>query len=53
MAPEGKNSLIVMLESDFEYWNELAKDRSIYLQKKDEVAGLLSALFVCGQLFRP
>ena len=44
MAPEGKNSIIIMLESDIEYWKDLAKDRNIYVQKKDEVAGLIISL---------
>lgn len=33
-----------MLESDIEYWKDLAKDRNIYVQKKDEVAGLIISL---------
>ena len=44
MAPEGKNSLIIMLESDIGYWQELAKDRNVYVQKKDQVAGLIISL---------
>jgi phytoene dehydrogenase-like protein len=44
MAPAGKNSLIIMLESDIGYWKELAKDRNVYIQKKDEVAGLIISL---------
>jgi phytoene dehydrogenase-like protein len=44
MAPMGKNSIIIMLESDIKYWKELAKDRNVYVQKKDEVAGLIISL---------
>jgi phytoene dehydrogenase-like protein len=44
MAPEGKNSIIIMLASDIEYWKKLAQDRSVYVQKKDEVAGLIIRL---------
>jgi hypothetical protein len=33
MAPEGKNSMIIMLESDIEYWKELAKT-GIYMFRK-------------------
>ena len=44
MAPEGKTSVIIMLESDIEYWKKLAEDRNLYVQKKDETAGLIIRL---------
>ena len=49
MAPDGKTSVIIMLESDYAYWKKLAEDRNIYVQKKDEVAGLIIRLL--GQRF--
>jgi phytoene dehydrogenase-like protein len=44
MAPEGKTSVIIMLESDIDYWKKLAENRNIYVQKKDETAGLIIRL---------
>ncbi|MGE5348271.1 MAG: phytoene desaturase family protein, partial [Actinomycetota bacterium] len=44
LAPEGKTSVTIMLESDYFYWRKLAEDRSIYIQKKDEIAGLIIRL---------
>jgi len=38
LAPEGKTATIIMLESDYYYWKELAEDRKVYLKKKEEVA---------------
>ncbi len=37
MAPEGCTAITIMLESDHEYWNSLAQDRKVYLQKKEEI----------------
>ena len=44
MAPDGKTSVIIMLDSDYDYWKSLAEDRTSYNQKKDEVAGLIIRL---------
>lgn len=49
LAPAGKTAITIMLESDYEYWKELAKDRKVYLGKKDEVAGIVIGQL--GQLF--
>ncbi|MCU0460158.1 MAG: hypothetical protein MUE37_13835, partial [Bacteroidales bacterium] len=44
LAPEGRTSVTIMLESDYYYWKKLAEDRSVYVQKKDEIAGLIIRL---------
>ncbi|MRR20841.1 NAD(P)/FAD-dependent oxidoreductase [bacterium] len=44
MAPEGKTTLTIMLESDYDYWKKLAEDRNIYVQKKEETVALLVKL---------
>jgi phytoene dehydrogenase-like protein len=41
MAPEGKTAMILMLESDYNYWKDLARDRKQYLKKKDEVCQII------------
>jgi phytoene dehydrogenase-like protein len=38
LAPPGKTSLVVMMPSSYEYWKELAQDRTAYQEKKDQVA---------------
>lgn len=38
LAPEGRSSLVVMLPSSYDYWNELAQDPAAYEEKKDQVA---------------
>lgn len=38
LAPEGKTSIIVMLESRYDYWEKLAVDESAYKSKKEEIA---------------
>jgi len=49
LAPAGKTSLVVMMPSKYEYWQELAQDRAAYDEKKDQVArtvvGLLEQRF--------
>ncbi|MCX6089978.1 MAG: NAD(P)/FAD-dependent oxidoreductase [Candidatus Atribacteria bacterium] len=37
LAPVGKTSLVVMMPSSYEYWKELAPDRTAYEVKKDQV----------------
>ena len=44
LSPDGKTSVTVMLESDYFYWKKLAEDRSVYVQKKEETAGLIISL---------
>lgn len=41
MTPEGKTSIIIMLESRYDYWEALARDDSAYRAKKDEIARIL------------
>lgn len=38
MAPEGKTTMIVMLNSEYNYWKKLAEDKISYQQKKQEIA---------------
>jgi phytoene dehydrogenase-like protein len=38
MAPEGCTSITIMLETDYEYWNNLAVDRKLYKKKKEEIS---------------
>jgi phytoene dehydrogenase-like protein len=49
LAPEGKTSLTVMLEADYDYWKKLSGERSAYDLKKKEIAdsiiGLLEQRF--------
>lgn len=44
LAPKGKTVLSVMLETDYNFWKELGKDRKKYLEKKDEIAGIVIGL---------
>jgi phytoene dehydrogenase-like protein len=44
MAPEGKTALTIMMNSDFNYWTELAKDSETYLEKKEEVGRIVVEL---------
>jgi phytoene dehydrogenase-like protein len=41
MAPAGKTSIIIMLESRYDYWEKLAEDESAYKAKKEEIARIL------------
>jgi phytoene dehydrogenase-like protein len=49
MSPAGKTAITIMLESDYEYWKELATDQAIYNNKKEEIGqtivGLLNQRF--------
>lgn len=38
LAPAGKTTVVVLLESDYEYWKELAKDRKAYDDEKEQTA---------------
>jgi phytoene dehydrogenase-like protein len=49
LAPSGKTAVVVMLESDYDYWKALEGDRNKYLEKKDEIAGIVISLL--GQQF--
>lgn len=44
LAPAGKTVLSVMLKTDYDYWKQLSADRKKYLQKKDEIAGIITGL---------
>ncbi len=44
MAPEGKTSIIIMLESRYDYWEKLSQDETAYKAKKDEIAQTLVEL---------
>lgn len=37
LAPAGKTSVAIMLNSDYTYWKKLAENRSAYIQKKKEI----------------
>ncbi len=37
LAPEGKTSVIIILNSEYDYWKKIAQDRNVYLQKKEEI----------------
>ena len=38
MAQAGKTALVIMLETGYDYWKELAADRKAYLKQKDGIA---------------
>lgn len=38
MAPKGKSVVTVLLEADFDWWNEKYKDKEIYKEEKNRVA---------------
>lgn len=44
MAPAGKTSIIIMLESRYEYWENIAKDDQAYRNKKEETGRILIEL---------
>ena len=37
MAPEGCTAITVMLDTDYGYWKDLALNRKVYLQQKEEI----------------
>lgn len=37
MAPAGKSVMTIMLQTDYDYWKEIAADREHYLMKKKEI----------------
>jgi phytoene dehydrogenase-like protein len=41
LAPAGKTVLTIMLESDYDYWAELAKDKARYKTEKEALANAL------------
>jgi phytoene dehydrogenase-like protein len=38
LAPAGKTSAVVMLNSNYAYWKELANDQAAYQEKKEQIA---------------
>jgi phytoene dehydrogenase-like protein len=44
MSPEGCTAITIMLDSDYSYWKELARDRKVYMQKKDEIGKVVIQL---------
>jgi phytoene dehydrogenase-like protein len=44
LAPAGKTAIIVMLDSNYDYWKKLAEDRTLYLRKKDEIGQTITNL---------
>jgi phytoene dehydrogenase-like protein len=44
LAPEGKTSMVVMLNSNHAYWKELASDRASYEEKKGQIARTIVSL---------
>jgi phytoene dehydrogenase-like protein len=44
LAPAGKTAITIMLDSDYEYWKNLAKDRSAYNKKKEEISSKIVEL---------
>jgi phytoene dehydrogenase-like protein len=44
LAPGGKTVVTVMLKTDYEYWKNLAHDRTKYVEKKNEVASVITKL---------
>ncbi len=44
LAPSGKTTLVVMMDSSYDYWKELSKDRKTYLEKKEETAKTVISL---------
>jgi phytoene dehydrogenase-like protein len=44
MAPALKTAITVMLNSDYTYWKDLARNRKDYLQKKEEIGNIIIEL---------
>jgi len=44
MAPGGRTTLTIMLNSDYEFWKKLAEDKKVYISKKEEIAEQLISL---------
>lgn len=38
LAPEGKTTLVVMLNSEYDYWKKLHEDQAAYEAKKEQIA---------------
>jgi phytoene dehydrogenase-like protein len=44
LAPEGRTSITLMLDTDYSYWKKLSDDRAAYLRKKDETGNIIIGL---------
>jgi phytoene dehydrogenase-like protein len=44
LAPKGKTSMAVMLNSNYEYWKDLAKDQASYEEKKGQIGRTVVSL---------
>lgn len=44
LAPAGKTAITVMIQTDYDYWKELGMDRKKYLEKKNEIAGIVTGM---------
>ncbi|MCJ7821066.1 MAG: NAD(P)/FAD-dependent oxidoreductase [Bacteroidales bacterium] len=44
LAPPGKTSLSIMLDTDYEYWKNLSEDRRAYKAKKEETGAIIVGL---------
>ena len=44
MAPEGKTTMIVKLNSEYSYWKKLAEDKNSYHKKKEEIAAKITSI---------
>lgn len=42
LAPGGKTSLVIMMQSSYEYWKELGSDRKAYMKKKEQIVQALT-----------
>jgi len=38
MAPAGKTVITIMMDSDYQYWKELAADKALYKRKKEDIS---------------
>ena len=44
MAPEGKTSIMIILNSEYNYWKKLAEDINAYKSKKEEIASKITMI---------
>ena len=44
LAPPGKTCITVMMDSDYDYWKNIALDKDAYLRKKEEISQLTLAV---------
>jgi phytoene dehydrogenase-like protein len=44
LAPEGKTSIVILLNSEYNYWEKLADDKNAYQRKKEEIASKITRI---------